>query len=132
MVSRGPGAGVWAVDGEAHIEASRENGRVNLKRGNMDVAPSQPADLRTLALRVHPARVWSLRQHRFGEVQPLLRLAQLLPQLAHVGVERFEGVEGFYRFEPNLALDFAERMLARQEPLKRLNAPEVSDISTPV
>jgi len=29
-------------------------------------------------------------------------------------------------------LDFAERMLARQEPLKRLDAPEVSDISTPV
>ena len=29
-------------------------------------------------------------------------------------------------------LDFAERILARQEPLKRLDAPEVSDISTPV
>ncbi|HEV8357682.1 MAG TPA: hypothetical protein VGQ17_13095 [Gemmatimonadales bacterium] len=29
-------------------------------------------------------------------------------------------------------LDFAERVLARQEPLKRLDAPDVSDVSTPV
>lgn len=29
-------------------------------------------------------------------------------------------------------LDFAERVLARHEPLKRLGAPEVSDVSTPV
>jgi hypothetical protein len=29
-------------------------------------------------------------------------------------------------------LDFAERVLARQEPLKRLDAPDVSNVSTPV
>ncbi|MGH2668660.1 MAG: IS30 family transposase [bacterium] len=45
---------------------------------------------RTLALRAHSARVRFLRQHPFGEVQPLLRLAQLLPQRAHLGFERFE------------------------------------------
>jgi hypothetical protein len=46
--------------------------------------------LRTLELRAYPARFRSLRQHPFGEVQALLHLAQLLPQLAHVGFEYFE------------------------------------------
>src|SRR5437867_1174950 len=46
--------------------------------------------LRTLALRAHSARFRSLRQHPFGEVKALLRLAQLLPQLAHLGFERLE------------------------------------------
>src|SRR5439155_23744563 len=54
--------------------------------------------LRTLALRAHSAPLRSLRQQPFGEVQALLRLAQLLPQLAHLGFERFE------RCEPGLEL----------------------------
>src|SRR3989441_1794540 len=54
--------------------------------------------LRTLALRAHSARFRSLRQHPFGEVKALLRLAQLLPQLAHLGFERVE------RFEPSREL----------------------------
>src|SRR5439155_16103643 len=51
--------------------------------------------LRTLALRAHSAPFRSLRQHPFGEVKALLRLAQLLPQLAHLGFERFERFERF-------------------------------------
>src|SRR5438132_10712504 len=54
--------------------------------------------LRTLALRAHSAPLRSLRQHPFGEVKALLRLAQLLPQLAHLGFQRFE------RFEPSREL----------------------------
>src|SRR5438876_10614071 len=54
--------------------------------------------LRTLALRAHSAPFRSLRQHPFGEVKALLRLAQLLPQLAHLGFQRFE------RFEPSREL----------------------------
>ena len=60
---------------------------------------------RTLALRAHSARFRSLRQQPFGEVQPLLRVAQLLPQLAHLGFERFEPAHlGFEPFEPSLEL----------------------------
>src|SRR5438874_2828446 len=47
-------------------------------------------DGEALALRAHSVGFWSLRQQPFGEVQALLRLAQLLPQLAHLGFERFE------------------------------------------
>src|SRR5438874_2859751 len=47
-------------------------------------------DGEALALRAHSARFRSLRQQPFGEVQALLRLAQLLPQLAHLGFEGFE------------------------------------------
>src|SRR5438552_8054589 len=54
--------------------------------------------LRTLALRARSAPLRSLRQHPFGEVKALLRLAQLLPQLAHLGFQRFE------RFEPSREL----------------------------
>jgi hypothetical protein len=43
-----------------------------------------------LALRAHSARFRSLRQQPFGKVQALLRLAQLLPQLAHLAFQRFE------------------------------------------
>ena len=44
----------------------------------------------TLALRAHSARFRSLRQQPFDEVKALLRLAQLLPQLAHLVFERVE------------------------------------------
>src|SRR5207248_11407807 len=47
-------------------------------------------DGEALALRAHSARFRSLRQQPFGEVQALLRLAPLLPQLAHLGFEGFE------------------------------------------
>src|SRR5437879_2302732 len=49
-----------------------------------------PLRVYTLALRAQVARVPSLRQQPFGEVQALLRLAHLLPQPAHVELERLE------------------------------------------
>ena len=45
---------------------------------------------RTLELRAHSARFRSLRQQPFGEVQALLRLAQFLPQVAHLDLEHLE------------------------------------------
>jgi len=59
----------------------------------------------TLALRAHSARFRSLRQQPFNKVQPFLRLAQLLPQLGHLGFEHFEPAHiSFEPFEPSLEL----------------------------
>ena len=44
---------------------------------------------RDLGLQIRSARFRSPRQQPFGEVEPLLDLAHLLPQLAHLGFERF-------------------------------------------
>ena len=41
-------------------------------------------------LRVHAARLGYLCQEALGEVQTLLRLTELLPQVAHVDLEHFE------------------------------------------
>jgi len=50
-----------------------------------------------------------LRQQAFGEVEPLLHLAHLLPQPADLGFEGFEPAHlGFKRFRPSLALAPAE------------------------
>jgi len=39
---------------------------------------------------LHSSRFLSLRQQPFGEIQALLRLAQLPPQVVHLGFEHFE------------------------------------------
>lgn len=56
---------------------------------------------RKLALWIRSARFRSTRQQPFGKVQPLLYLAHLLPQPAHLGFER---VQPFEPFEPSLGL----------------------------
>src|SRR5216683_5419764 len=60
--------------------------------------------LRILTLRTHTARFGSLRQHAFGEIESLLRLGQLLPQLEHVGLERLDRLERVNRVGPRLDL----------------------------
>src|SRR5712692_10005021 len=60
--------------------------------------------LRILTLRTHTARFGSLRQHAFGEIESLLRLGQLLPQLAYVGLERLDRLERVNRVGPRLDL----------------------------
>src|SRR5882672_799051 len=62
------------------------------------------ASLRILTLRTHAARFGSLRQHAFGEIESLLRLGQLLPQLEHVGLERLDRLERVNRVGPRLDL----------------------------
>src|SRR5216683_4206711 len=60
--------------------------------------------LRILTLRTHAARFGSLRQHAFGEIESLLRLGQLPPQLEHVGLERLDRLERVDRVGPRLDL----------------------------
>ncbi len=57
--------------------------------------------------RAHSARFQSLRQQPFGEVQALLRLAQLQPQVAHLGFEHFEPSLAFAPAGPRLSVAFA-------------------------
>src|SRR3989442_13791648 len=49
----------------------------------------------TLLLRAHSARIPSLRQQAFDEVEALLRLGQLLSQLAHFAFHRFKPILEF-------------------------------------
>src|SRR5437773_10830864 len=49
----------------------------------------------TLLLRAHSARIPSLRQQPFDEVEALLRLGQLLSQLAHLAFHRFKPILEF-------------------------------------
>src|SRR2546425_7502661 len=49
----------------------------------------------TLLLRAHSARIPSLRQQPFDEVEALLRLGQLLSQLAHFAFHRFKSILEF-------------------------------------
>src|SRR5437870_13773424 len=49
----------------------------------------------TLLLRAHSARTPSLRQQPFKEVEALLRLGQLLSQLAHFAFQRFKSILEF-------------------------------------
>src|SRR2546423_12934681 len=49
----------------------------------------------TLLLRAHSARIPSLRQQPFDEIEALLRLGQLLSQLAHFAFQRFKPILEF-------------------------------------
>src|SRR5437879_12521840 len=49
----------------------------------------------TLLLWAHSARIPSLRQQPFDEVEALLRLGQLLSQLAHFAFHRFKPILEF-------------------------------------
>lgn len=45
-----------------------------------------------LAFGIHATRIGALREHPLGEVQALLRLAQLVPQAAQLTFERFDPI----------------------------------------
>src|SRR2546422_1453514 len=49
----------------------------------------------TLLLWAHSARIPSLRQQPFDEIKALLRLGQLLSQLAHFAFQRFKSILEF-------------------------------------
>src|SRR3989442_14751740 len=49
----------------------------------------------TLLLWAHSARIPSLRQQPFDEIEALLRLGQLLSQLAHFAFQRFKPILEF-------------------------------------
>src|SRR5229473_791044 len=70
----------------------------------MEATTVRRISLRILTLRTHAARFGSLRQHAFGEIESLLRLRQLPPQLEHVGLERLDRLERVDRVGPRLDL----------------------------
>jgi hypothetical protein len=90
-------------------------GMGRLPRGSR-LAPDDLAQLESLAARLAEAE--ELIDSRLAAVldRQAVRHAEYSRQLAELA-ER---------------VDFAERVLARQEPQKRLEAPDMSDISTPV
>src|SRR5512143_2478087 len=66
-------------------------------------------DLSRSTLRVHPVLLPAPHQQPLGEVQPLLRSAQLLAQLANVALERLAPANlGLERLEPLLQLAAAD------------------------